>query len=166
MRYEQLWGILGRKWKIALKARAGALAKAGRIKKLKFLRDRLLSLRVIWVEHANEDDAYVVFETLNSRGKDLETVDLLKNLLLSKMRTSNKQADVARTKWNAFRQVLQESSPAIPADRFILHWWISQEKYVGQKYLYRRIKPEVRTKTRLKPNVALISLGLTSTSIG
>ncbi|MEX2553047.1 MAG: DUF262 domain-containing protein [Actinomycetota bacterium] len=46
---------------------------------LQELRDRVLSLRVVWIEHANEDDAYVIFETLNSRGKDLEVVDLLKN---------------------------------------------------------------------------------------
>ena len=134
--------------------RGGSLTRAARTAKLKLLRDRLLSLRVIWIDHANEDDAYVVFETLNSRGKDLETVDLLKNLLLSKLRTSNRQADTARSKWNAFRSVLQESSPSIPADRFILHWWLSREKYVGQKQLYRRIKEQVRTEKEAERHLA------------
>lgn len=53
---------------------------------LRRIRDKVLGLRVIWIEHGNEDDAYVVFETLNSRGKDLEVVDLLKNHLLNKLR--------------------------------------------------------------------------------
>lgn len=39
--------------------------------KLLQIRDRLLSLRVIVVELDNEDDAYIIFETLNSRGKTL-----------------------------------------------------------------------------------------------
>ena len=61
------------------------------------MRDKLLGLRLIWIEHGNEDDAYVVFETLNSRGKNLEVVDLLKNHLLSILRRgSDPRADAAR----------------------------------------------------------------------
>jgi hypothetical protein len=56
---------------------------------LTHVRDKLLSLKVIWVEHSNEDDAYIIFETLNSRGKDLEVVDLLKNLIFNKLRSSS-----------------------------------------------------------------------------
>lgn len=61
---------------------------------LAHVRDKLLNLLVIWVEHGSEDDAYIIFETLNSRGKDLEVVDLLKNLLFNKLRSQgNRQAD-------------------------------------------------------------------------
>ena len=43
---------------------------------LRRIRDRMLSLRDDLVQLDNEDDAYIIFETLNSRGKDLEVVDL------------------------------------------------------------------------------------------
>ncbi|WP_454131450.1 GmrSD restriction endonuclease domain-containing protein [Microbacterium lacticum] len=77
---------------------------------LRDLRDRLLGLRVIWIEHSNEDDAYVIFETLNNRGKDLEVVDLLKNLLLNRLRgTGNSAADAARTTWDRMRNELEAS---------------------------------------------------------
>ena len=61
------------------------------VERLKEIRDRLLGLLVIWVEHSNEDDAYIIFETLNSRGKDLDVADLLKNHLLNKLRGTGNQ---------------------------------------------------------------------------
>ena len=113
------------------------------------LRNRLLGLRVIWVEHGNEDDAYIIFETLNSRGKDLEVVDLLKNLLLNRLRgNGNAAADAARSKWDGMRNQLEasESRRRIDANAFILHWWLSQEEYVGQRKLFRTIKTKVKSK--------------------
>ena len=78
------------------------------LKWLRDLRDRLLGLRVIWIEHSDENDAYVLFETLNSRGKDLEVVDLLKNHLLSRLRgTGNPASDSWRTKWDRMRNQLE-----------------------------------------------------------
>lgn len=115
------------------------------------LRDRLLGLRVIWIEHGVEDDAYVIFETLNSRGKDLEVVDLLKNLLLSRLRTNgNAAADSARAKWEEMRNTLESSDTRqrINPNRFILHWWLSQEDYVAERKLF----PAVKKKIKSRPN--------------
>lgn len=115
---------------------------------LKNLRDRLLGLRVIWIEHSNEDDAYVLFETLNSRGKDLEVVDLLKNHLLNRLRgTGNAAADVSRAKWDRMRGELEgsDSRKNISANRFILHWWLSQEEYVAERKLFSAVKKKIKT---------------------
>lgn len=112
------------------------------------LRDRLLGLRVIWIEHSSEDDAYVIFETLNSRGKDLEVVDLLKNLLLNRLRgTGNAASDTWRTKWDKMRNVLEASDERsrIDSNRFILHWWLSKENYVGERKLFQSIKGKVKS---------------------
>lgn len=116
---------------------------------LRVLRDRLLNLRVIWIEHSNEDDAYVIFETLNSRGKDLEVVDLLKNLLLNKIRgTGNSSADAARTAWAKIRNELEagDTRRRISPNRFILHWWLSQEAYVAERKLFPAIRKQVKSK--------------------
>lgn len=117
------------------------------------LRDRLLGLRVIWVEHSNEDDAYIIFETLNSRGKDLEVVDLLKNLLLNKLRgTGNSGADASRTKWDKMRDQLEasEGRRRIDPNTFILHWWLSQEDYAAQRKLFSKIKKTIKSKPLAK----------------
>lgn len=114
------------------------------------LRDKLLGLRVIWIEHGNEDDAYVIFETLNSRGKDLEVVDLLKNLLLNKIRgTSNSAADVARSDWDRMRDQFEigDEKKRINPNRFLLHWWLSQENYVAERKLFPAMKKQIKSKT-------------------
>ncbi|WP_060915352.1 DUF262 domain-containing protein [Microbacterium oleivorans] len=120
---------------------------------LRDFRDRLLGLRVIWIEHSSEDDAYVIFETLNSRGKDLEVVDLLKNHLLNRLRgTGNTAADTARTKWDQMRGALEasDSRKRIDPNRFILHWWLSQEEYVAERKLFPAVKQKVKSKTMAK----------------
>lgn len=116
---------------------------------LKNLRDRLLGLRVIWIEHSSEDDAYVIFETLNSRGKDLEVVDLLKNHLLNRLRgTGNPAADTSRAKWDKMRNELEagDGRRRIDPNRFILHWWLSQEDYVAERKLFPAVKKKVKSK--------------------
>ena len=120
---------------------------------LKKLRDLLLGLRVIWIEHGNEDDAYVIFETLNSRGKDLEVADLLKNHLLNRLRgTGNSSADAARGKWELMRSALEasDSQRRIDPNRFILHWWLSQHDYVAERKLFIAIKSRIKTKPLAK----------------
>lgn len=123
--------------------------RADAVQWLTSLRDKLLGLRVIWIEHGNEDDAYIIFETLNSRGKDLEVVDLLKNHLLNKLRsTGNPQADVVRSRWNDMRARLESDGvkDRLDINKFILHWWLSQDEYVAQRKLFRAIKNKVKTK--------------------
>ena len=55
---------------------------------------------LVFIQLDNEDDAYLIFETLNTRGKDLTTPDLVKNLLLQKLRGSNVQLDAYKVIWN------------------------------------------------------------------
>jgi hypothetical protein len=120
---------------------------------LKDFRDRLLGLKVIWVEHGNEDDAYIIFETLNSRGKDLEVVDLLKNHLLNRLRgTKNAKADTYRLKWDQFREMFEgtDDRRRIDANQFILHWWLSRAEYVAQRKLFKAMKKAIKSQKAAK----------------
>ena len=65
------------------------------IKELRRIREQVLSLQVIFVELEDEDDAYLVFETLNTRGKDLRVSDLVKTHVLRLKPPTNKGVDVA-----------------------------------------------------------------------
>jgi len=103
--------------------------------KLESIRDQVLSLQVIFVELENEDDAYLVFETLNTRGKDLRVSDLVKNLVLRRKRPTNEGVDVAKDKWNTILKTLQESEAGIRVDAFLHHSWLSRHEFTAQKKL-------------------------------
>ena len=112
------------------------------IKLLKELRDQILGLSVIWVPLDGEDDAYVIFETLNSRGKDLEVADLLKNFFMSHVKAANANVDAYRLRWNTIRdQFAADGAPDL--GRFILHWWLSREEYVAERRVFKAVKKKI-----------------------
>ncbi len=108
---------------------------------LRRIRDKILTLQVIWIQLDTEDDAYMIFETLNSRGKDLEVVDLLKNHLLSGIKAENGDLDTARLTWTEIREIL-EAAKANP-NKFILHWWLSRGAYTAERKLYKLLRTEI-----------------------
>lgn len=109
------------------------------------LRDKLYGLTVVLVEVDDEDDATTIFQTLNSRGKDLETADLVKAHLLQMLKSPNAQLDQARDAWDAVRDSFDTSAANISMNRFLLHSWLSREEYLGEKDLFKRIKKKVRS---------------------
>ena len=58
------------------------------------MRDKLLDLKLIYTALDNDDDAYVIFETLNTRGKDLTLSDLVKGHLTRLLKTTNSGVDL------------------------------------------------------------------------
>lgn len=112
---------------------------------LEKLRDKIYGLTVVLVEVGDEDDATTIFQTLNSRGKDLEPADLVKAHLLQMLKAPNANLDQARDKWDDMRQSFDESAARIDTNRFLLHSWLSREEYVGEKDLFKRIKKRVRS---------------------
>lgn len=119
--------------------------------RLREFREKILSLKVIWIRLDEEDDAYVIFETLNSRGKDLEVIDLLKNLLFSHAKQENADLDTARSTWEEMRRILEEEGGRANPNKFILHWWLSQREYTAERKLFRLIKKKVQ-----KPEAAAL----------
>lgn len=115
--------------------------------RLREIRDKILALQIIWIELDSEDDAYVIFETLNSRGKDLEAVDLLKNLLLSAIRAENGDLDSARVQWATMRGTLATAGGGVNPNKFILHWWLSKREYTAERKLFRLLKKQFDRKT-------------------
>lgn len=112
-------------------------------------RDKLLALRLILVTVDNEDDAYVIFETLNSRGLNLTVSDLLKNHLFRHLRNRNANVDTARDRWEKIHDEFARSSASISMDSFIHHQWLSEHEYVSKGKLFRNIKSEI-TKPKAK----------------
>ena len=77
--------------------------KGARIHKvLEELRNKVLRLTVILVTLSDEDDAYIIFETLNTRGMDLGVSDLVKNHLTRLLKPTNKVLMPPRTSFWPF----------------------------------------------------------------
>lgn len=112
-------------------------------KRLLEFRDALLRLKLIVVELDNEDDAYLVFETLNTRGKDLGVADLVKNHLTRLLRPTNKGVDSATQKWNDIRERFDESASDIRINSFLHHVWLSRYGYTSENKLFREVKRTV-----------------------
>ncbi len=112
-------------------------------KKLISIRDRMLGLKLISVELDDEDDAYIIFETLNTRGKDLNVTDLVKNHL-TKMIKKKGEVDPTKLKWEKILFIIQGSSSDINTDGFIHHYWLSKYDYVTIKKLFKSIKKSIK----------------------
>lgn len=108
--------------------------------RLKILRDKFLSLKLVFIQLDNEDDAYLIFETLNARGRDLKTSDLVKNLLLKTIKSSNTTYDSPKQAWNKLIKGFDDISENNVIDAFLLHYWISKQEYTTEKKLFSCIK--------------------------
>jgi Protein of unknown function (DUF1524) len=112
-------------------------------KKLLHIRNSVLRLQLIAVQLGNEDDAYLIFETLNTRGKDLTVSDLVKNHLTRLLKPRHRGVDIARDRWNDIRELFDRSESEISINRFLHHSWLSRKLYTTEKKLFKEIKRSV-----------------------
>lgn len=108
------------------------------------IRDSLLGLKVIFVRLEDEDDAYIIFETLNTRGKDLGLADLVKNHFTRLIKEKNKSLDHAKDQWQKLRETIEGSKVEISTDTFIHHYWLSKYEYITAKTLFKNFKKQVK----------------------
>jgi uncharacterized protein with ParB-like and HNH nuclease domain len=107
------------------------------------VRDQVLRLQLIQIQLAKEEEAYLIFETLNTRGKDLRVSDLAKNHLARLMKPKNMGVDILRDKWNEILDLLESSKVELDLNRFLHHAWLSRRNYTGEKQLFAAIKQVV-----------------------
>ncbi len=100
------------------------------------------NVSVITVEVANEDRAFEIFETLNGRGLDLSTGDLLKKHLYE--RASNRLNEV-KERWGRAMNALSPRGDQDTVDAFLRQLWASKTGVVRVKALYSTIKPSITT---------------------
>ena len=111
--------------------------------KLVTIRDALLNLKLIFIKLEDEDDAYIIFETLNTRGKDLSLTDLAKNHLTKHIKSKNPASDQAKIKWQQLLETIEGSSADLDTDTFIHHFWLSKYDYLPAKNLFKVLKKRV-----------------------
>ena len=104
----------------------------------------MLALKLIFTALDNDDDAYIIFETLNTRGKDLTLSDLVKSHLPRLMKPSNKGVDLAKDKWSEINETFEESQADLSVSTFIHHYWLSRYDYTTEKKLYKALRKQIK----------------------
>jgi hypothetical protein len=102
--------------------------------------------RVGVIEVPTEADAYVIFETLNNRGADLTTADLLKNYLYSR---ADMNIDSVREHWARALGTLELTAADARFTAFLRHYWSSLHGLTREKDLYKEIKIQSRPKSAI-----------------
>jgi len=98
------------------------------------------SFFVITIVTPDEAAAFVIFETLNARGRDLNASDLLKNHIF---RTAQHELERVQGTWNQMMDVLNNDSGA--TTRFIRAYWNATRKFATEKSLYKAIHNHITT---------------------
>lgn len=95
-------------------------------------------IELIYVETGEESDAYVIFEALNARGRELAISDLLKNFLFQH---SGGHLGMVQSNWENMLAELGKEKPST----FVRHYWNSFMTFAREKELYRAIRRAVAT---------------------
>ncbi|MFJ3694916.1 DUF262 domain-containing protein [Streptomyces sp. NPDC090052] len=112
----------------------------GQVEHLKLIRSNALKARVIQVELASEEDGFLVFETLNTRGSDLRLSDLVKNLLIRGGSTEPEDRSAVANRWERVVDRVQLGRvSADVVDRFIWQSWNSRREAVKEPELFKAI---------------------------
>lgn len=111
-----------------------------RLEALKGIRNNVLKARLIQVELSSEEDAFLIFETLNTRGADLRLGDLVKNLLVRGGASDEQDRKTITERWERMVDRVQTSSRAANSvDQFMWQSWNSRRAAVTEAELYKEI---------------------------
>lgn len=110
---------------------------------LKVLRNQVASFKTIYITVKEEDTAYLIFETLNAKGKDLDSIDLIKNQIFKKIRTTV-AGDFPRESWKETRNLLIRREEKISMSKFYRHYWLSKYSFTRDAGLYDEFKKKIK----------------------
>jgi Protein of unknown function DUF262/Protein of unknown function (DUF1524) len=96
--------------------------------------------RVIAVDVSDEADAFLIFETLNARGRELTVADLLKNYLFGLARDD---IELMQHYWLSALESLEASADEEIFATFLRHLWSSLRGATRERELYGRMKAAI-----------------------
>ncbi|TPE16806.1 DUF262 domain-containing protein [Pantoea vagans] len=95
-------------------------------------------LKFITIEVETDYDAFLLFESLNSKGMDLSVADLLKNKILMKANGDEHVSEILLNNWEAMISAI-EPSRLSPVDFLRVYWEAIQGANITKKELYKHI---------------------------
>ncbi len=109
---------------------------------LKALRDQVLNCTFISIAAADKDQANKIFAILNSKGKRLVYIDLIKNEIFEEMREGVEGAFAEET-WEEIKTILNSGEETVGLATYFRHFWISKYNKCGTNLLYDNFKKRV-----------------------
>jgi uncharacterized protein with ParB-like and HNH nuclease domain len=94
-----------------------------------------LKLSVVVIKVTSEEEAFLIFETLNDRGLRLQVPDLVLNFMMRKA-TNQANRKTIRNHWDSTVSILEDRR----LSTFLRHFWISQHGDVKTRSLFPEIK--------------------------
>lgn len=91
---------------------------------------------LLYMEATELAEAFTIFETLNARGRDLETADLLKNFIFSR---SKNDINLAQARWSRMLDNLDKADTT----KYVRHYWNSCHIFTREKELYKKISKSI-----------------------
>ena len=98
------------------------------------------NLLFIQITVEDELNAYTVFETLNSRGVELTSTDLLKNYLFSLVAKSSSDLEQVKKQWKKIIDIIGLKNFPV----FLRHYLNSKMKLINKGSLFKAIKQSVQ----------------------
>lgn len=106
-----------------------------------FLKNKIgKNLLFIQITVEDELNAYTVFETLNSRGVELTSTDLLKNYLFSLVAKSSSDLEQVKKQWKKIIDIIGLKNFPV----FLRHYLNSKMKLINKGSLFKAIKQNVQ----------------------
>ena len=106
---------------------------------LKIIRDQILGCNIVSISTTEKEEANTIFEILNSKGKHLSDIDMIKNKIFEVL-CDTEPADFAQVKWNEIKRVLSSSDNVVGLKSFYLQYWATFKKRVTSRKLYDEFK--------------------------
>ena len=99
--------------------------------------------KLLFIQITVEDElnAYTVFETLNSRGVELTSADLLKNYLFSLVAQSETDLNQVKEQWGKIISII--GLKQFPT--FLRHFLNAHTQLISKEYLFKAIKKQVKS---------------------
>ncbi|MCD1224133.1 hypothetical protein B4926_18110 [Vibrio cholerae] len=103
----------------------------------------LEKLQILNIRVSDESDAYLIFETINDRGRELDTMDLVKNLIFSKAK--GPAFEKVKNNWIRMNENLSIMSSS---NDFLYNFWISYKGRTSKQNLFTQIRAFIRSDHR------------------
>ena len=120
-----------------------------KIKFLDNLKRKVFDCKIILIKTGSNEDAYSIFETVNARGADLTSADLLKNFIFGKLPKEDGEEDYAKETWKEIENNIESAKGKLNVSKLIRYFWLSKYDFVPEKKLYKEIKKEITDYSKL-----------------
>ena len=114
---------------------------------LKAIRDQVLACSFIAITTDTKEQSNRIFEILNAKGKRLDSVDLIKNLLFEVV-NDTEPVDRAEDIWTRIREKIEDPDVGVGIATFYRHFWASAYNKSTASRLYEDFKLKVRPNSK------------------